>query len=85
MLAAEKSVFMFALGCKRIEADKDIVDEPRMTHDEAALRQPIEKLSHQGAEIGLLRKIISAGESGIECDIGPRGAAAKLSAQNVEE
>src|ERR1035437_8386057 len=85
MLAPEKSVLMFALGCKRIEADKDIVDEPRMTHDEAALRQPIEQLSHQRAEIGLLRKIISTGESGIECDTGPRGAAAKLPAQNVEE
>src|ERR1700687_1821891 len=85
MLAAEESVFMFALDGQRVEADQGLVDEPRVTHDEAALRQPIEKLSHQDAEIGLSRKIIGAGESRIECDIGAQGTAAKLRAQDVEK
>src|SRR3984893_14601539 len=85
MLAAEESVFMFALDRQRVEADQGVVDEPRVTHDEAALRQTIEKLSHQDAKIGLFRKIISAGESRIECDIGAQGAAAKLRAQDVEK
>ena len=85
MLAAEESVFVFALDRQRVEADQGFVDEPRVTHDEATLRQPIEKLSHQDAEIGPPRKIIGAGESRIECDIGARGAAAKLRAQDVEK
>src|SRR3981081_3466577 len=85
MLAAQKSVFVFTLDRQRIEADKGFVDETGVTHDETALRQPIEKSLHQDAEIGLLRKIISAGESGIECDIGARGAPPKLRAQNVEK
>ena len=84
MLAAEKSVFMFALGRERIEADQDIVDEAGMTHDEAAFRQPIEKLLHQRAEVRRLIKIIGAGESGIERNTRARGAAAKLCAQDVE-
>src|SRR5450631_1211931 len=85
MLAAEKRVFMFALHRQRVEADQGFVDETRVAHDEAALRQTIEKLSHQDAEIGRLRKIISAGESRIECDVGAQGAAAKLRAQDVEK
>src|ERR1700716_4570305 len=85
MLAGKKSVFMFALGRKRVEANQGFIDEAGMTHDETALRQPIQKLSHQGAEIGLSGKIISAGESGIEGDAGGRGAGAKLSAQEVEK
>src|SRR5712671_6137507 len=85
MLAAQKSVFVFTLDRQRVEADKGFVDESGVTHDETALRQPLEKLSHQHAEIGLPRKIIGPGETGIECDIGARGAAAKLRAQNVEK
>src|ERR1700704_3257920 len=85
MLAAEKSVFVFALAGERIEADKGFIDETGMTHDETALGQPIEKLPHQRAEIGLLRKIIGAGESGIEGDSGARGARPKLRAQDVEK
>src|ERR1700680_5087266 len=85
MLAAQESVFMFALDRQRIEADQGFVDEPRVTHDEAALRQPIEKLSHQDTEVGPLRKIIGAGESRIECDIGAQRTAAKLRTQDVEK
>src|SRR6266446_8522895 len=85
MLAPEKRVFVFALDRQRVEADQGFVDEPRVTHDEAILRKPIEKLSHQHAEIGLSRKIIGTGEAGIECDIGAQGAATKLRAQNVEK
>ena len=77
MLTPEKSVFVFALVGERIEADKGFVNETGMTHDETALRQPIEKSLHQDAEIGLLRKIISAGESGIEGDTGARGELAE--------
>src|SRR3984893_13031231 len=84
LLAPEKSVLVLAMGCKRIEADQGIVDEAGMAHDETALRQPIEKLPHQGAEIRSLREIVSAGESGIERDVRPRGAAAELRAQDVE-
>src|ERR1700693_155983 len=84
LLAREKSVFVLAMGCKRIQADQGIVDEAGMAHDETALRQPIEKLPHQGAEIRSLREIVSAGESGIERDVRPRGAAAELRAQDVE-
>src|SRR6266849_10825721 len=83
MLAPEKRVFVFALDRQRIEADQGFVDEPRVTHDEAILRKPIEKLSHQHAEIGLSRKIIGTGEARIECAIGVRGAAAKLRAQKI--
>src|SRR6266699_3228582 len=85
MLAPEKGVFMFALDRQRVEADQGFVNESRMTHDEAMFRQPVEKLPHQHAEIGLPREIIGAGESGIEGDIGARGPAAKLRAQNVEK
>ena len=80
MLTSQKSVFVFALVGEGIEADEGFVDEAGMTHDETAFRQPIEKLSHQRAEIGGLRKILGAGESGIECDIGARGARTKLRA-----
>ncbi len=62
MLAAEKSVFMFALEGQRIEADQGVVDEAGMAHDETALRQILEKLPHQVTEIGLPGKIIGAGE-----------------------
>src|SRR4030081_2025011 len=85
MLAPKKRVFVFALDRQRVEADQGFVDEPRVTHDEAILRKLVEKLSHQHAEIGLLRKIIGTGEARIECDIGARGAATKLRAQNVEK
>src|SRR5882724_2808153 len=78
MLAPEKRVFVFALHRQRVEAEQGFVDEPGVTHDEAIVRKPIEKLSHQHAEIWLLRKIIGTGEAGIECDIGARGAATKL-------
>ena len=37
MLAAEKTVFAFALHRQRIKADQDIVDQPRMTHEYAAV------------------------------------------------
>ena len=84
MLSLEKSVFAFALVGQRVEADKNLIDHPRMTHDDAAFRQAIEKLSHQRAEIRLPGKIIGAGEAGIECDIGARSAAAKLRAQDIE-
>src|SRR5258706_9974628 len=84
LLAAEISVFVLAMGGKRVEADQGVVDEAGMTHDETALRQPLEKLPHQGAEIRSLREIVGAGESGIERDVRPRGAAAKLRAQDVE-
>src|SRR6266704_3151146 len=85
MLAPKKRVFVFALDRQRVEADQGFVDEPWVTHDEAILRKLIEKLSHQHAEIGLLRKIIGTGEARIECDIGARGAATKLRAQNGEK
>src|SRR6201999_1264885 len=85
VLTREKSVFMLAMDCQRVEADKGFVDKSGMTHDETTLRQPVEKFSHQGAEIGLPGKIIGAGESGIEGDIGAPGAAAELRAQDVEE
>jgi len=85
MLAAEKSMFTFALDRQRVEADKGLIDETGMTHDEAAFRQPIEELSHQRAEVGPSGKIIGAGESGIEGDPGARGARAKLRAQDVEK
>src|ERR1700759_559298 len=84
MLSLEKSVFAFALVGQRVEADKNLIDHPRMTHDDAAFRQAIEKLSHQRAEIRLPGKIIGAGEAGIECDIGARSAAAELRAQDIE-
>src|SRR5229473_1032814 len=85
MLAREKSVLVLALGRQRVEAEKGFVDKARVTHDEAILRQSVEKLPHQRAEIRLWGKIISAGEGGIECDVGARGAAAKLRTQNVEK
>src|SRR6266700_2105683 len=81
MLAPKKRVFVFALDRQRVEADQGFVDEPRVTHDEAILRKLIEKLSHQHAEIGLLRKIIGTGEARIECDIGARGPATKFGAR----
>src|ERR1700687_3751012 len=84
MLAAEKGVFVFTLGRQRVEAFEGIVDETGMANDETAVRQPIEELLHQRAKIGLPGKIIGAGESGIACDIGARGARAKLRAEDVE-
>src|ERR1700674_5204255 len=85
ILAPDKSVFAFALGRQRVETDKGFVDEAGMTHDEAAFRQSIEELLHQRTEIGRLRKIIGAGEAGIERDACARRAAAKLRAQHVEK
>src|SRR5580700_8738368 len=61
MLAAEKSVFVFALGRERVEAEEGLLDEAGMTHDQATLRQPVEKLPHQRAEIPLLRPVVGAG------------------------
>src|SRR5260370_38618013 len=85
MLTGEKGVFALALRGQRIEADQGFVDEPGMTHDKAALRLSVEKLSHQRAVIGLSREIVSAGESDIESDMGARGAGAKLRAQDIEK
>src|ERR1700687_2518730 len=85
VLAAEKGVFVFALGRQRVETDEGIVDETGMAHDETAVRQPIEELSHQRAKIRLPGKIIGAGEAGIAGDTGARGARAKLRAQDVEK
>ena len=85
MLTPEKGVFVFALGRKRIQAGKGFVDESGMTHDDTAVWQPIKKLLHQPAEIALSGKIIGAGEAGIECELGARGAAAKLYAETVEK
>src|SRR6185369_11325086 len=36
LLTAQESVFAFALHGQRIEADKNIIHQPRMAHDEAA-------------------------------------------------
>src|SRR6202012_5884214 len=85
MLAREKRIFAFALGRQRVEADQDVVDESGMTHHETALRQLLEKPAHQRAEIRFLRKIIGAGESGIERDAGAGGTLAKLRAQYIED
>src|ERR1700690_120624 len=84
MLSAEKCVFAFALNRQRIEADKDLVDHARVTHDDTGLRQTVEKSLHQRPEMGLSGKIIGTGESRVERDIGARGTAAKLRAQGVE-
>src|ERR1700737_874562 len=81
LLAPEKSMFVLALGGERVEADQGVIDEAGMAHDEAALRQAVEKLSHQGAEIRPLREIVGAGESRIKREVPPRGAGAKLAAQ----
>ena len=80
IFTAKKGVLVLALDRQRVEADQDVVDESRVTHDQAVLRQPIEKLPHQHAEIGLPGKIIGAIESGIECNIGAGGALSKLRA-----
>src|SRR6266700_6084689 len=85
LLPAQISVFMFALLGEGIELAEDLVDEPRMAHDQAALRQPFEKSAHQRAEILRLRKIIGAGKPGIEGKSGARGALAELRAQDVEQ
>src|SRR5439155_1223269 len=76
---------MFALGGQRIETDQDIVDESGMAHHEAAIRQQIEELRHQGTEVGCPRKIIGAGEGGVECETCARGALAELRAQDIEQ
>ena len=77
-------MFNFALGGQRVEAYKRVVDKAGMTHDEPALRHPVEKFAHQGAEIGPPREIIGSRESGIAGDIGARGEATKLRTQEVE-
>src|SRR5664279_5791914 len=78
ILAAEKSVLVFALRRERIEAEKGFVDEAGMAHNETTLWQPVEKLPHQRTEIPLLRPVVGAGESRVECDIGAFGPASKL-------
>ncbi len=62
MLPAEKCVFAFALVRQRIEADKDLIHQPRVTHDDTGLGQAIEELLHQRPEIGMAGKIIGTGE-----------------------
>src|ERR1700723_2703205 len=84
MLSLEKSVFAFALAGQRVEADKNVIDHPRVAHDDAIFRQAIEKLSHQRAEIRLAGKIIGAREAGIEYEIGALGAGAKWRAKDIE-
>src|SRR5882724_12750909 len=83
--AAQEGVLAFALRRQRVEADQGLIDEARMAHHEAMLRQPVEELLHQAAEIGLPRKIVGAGKSGIESEVGARGAAAELRAQGIEQ
>ena len=84
MLASEKGVFAFARCRQRVEADEGIVHEAGVTHDDTILRQPLEKLPHQTAEIAQSREVVDAGESGIECDVGARCPASELRAQGVE-
>ena len=84
MLATEKSVFAFARCRQRVEADEGIIHEAGVTHDDTILRQPIEKLPHQTAEIVQSREIVDAGESGIEYDVGARCSPLELRAQGVE-
>src|SRR5664279_5642441 len=84
MLAAEKSVLVFALDRERIEAEKRFVDKAGMAHDQATLGQAVEKMPHQRAEIPLPRPVVGAGESRIEGDIGALGPASKLRAQRID-
>src|SRR6266404_3965231 len=84
MLACEKRVLAFALGGQGIEADKRVIDKAGMTHDETALRQAIEELPHQRAEIRLPGEVIGAGEGGVERDVRARSLLAKLRTEDVE-
>ena len=43
MVAAEKGVFALALHRQRIEADEDIIHQPRVTHDETLVGQTFQK------------------------------------------
>src|SRR4029077_5566148 len=85
LLGAEKSVFAFALHCQRIEADQDVIDQARMTHDHAAIGHALKKSLHQRAEIGRSGEIVGAREARIERQPRARCAGAELRAQQVEE
>src|SRR6516164_825879 len=85
LLAAEKSVFAFALPRQRIKADQDVIHQPRVTHDHATVGRALQKSLHERREIGLSGKIIGSPEARIERDLGARGAAAELRAQEVEK
>jgi hypothetical protein len=74
LAACEIRVFVFALGGQGIEVSQRVVDKAGMTHHEPAIRKVIEELPHQDGKIRRLRKIIGAGKSGIERDVGFGGA-----------
>ena len=63
---AEEFVFAFALDGQRIKADQHIIHDARVAHHDAGLRHPLKEFSHQGAEVGCLRKIIGAGKGRVE-------------------
>src|SRR6266516_708228 len=70
-----KTAYYFSLG----------VDEAGMTHDDAAIGQPIEEAREQRREIRLLVEFIGAGEGRIGAQPERRGPAANPVAQEIEE
>src|SRR5215510_10940715 len=81
----EKRVFLLPQGGKRIELLELRVDEARVTHHHAAVREPVEKLRKGIRKIRLVAKRISAREGRIGAHAQRRRAAAEAAAQNVEQ
>ena len=83
-IAAEKGIFALAQDRQRIEPAKLGIDEAGMTHDQAAVGEPIEKAGKQGREIDVVPELVCAGETRIGLHSERSGAPAKGPAHQVE-
>src|SRR5436305_164221 len=83
-ITAEKGIFALAQDRQRIELAELGIDEARMTHDKAAVGEPIEKAGKQGRKIDVVAEFIGASETRIGFRSNRGGAPAEAPAHQIE-
>src|SRR6516164_1396943 len=81
---AKIGVFALAQDRQRVELAKLGVDEAGMTHDHAAVGEPIEKAGKQDREIDVVAEFIGASETRISFHSKRGGAPAEAPAHEIE-
>ena len=84
-IARQEGVFALAQRGERVEPLQLRIDEARMAHDHAAIRQPIEEAGEQRGEIGIVAERIGAGETRIGAQPERIGALPEILAQPIEQ
>src|SRR5262249_41094636 len=84
-IADEEGVFLFAQGGQRIEPLQFGVDESRMAHHHAAVRQAFEKARKHCREVRAAMKRIGACKRRIGANAKRRSAPAEAAAQEIDQ